>query len=86
MGQCDFAGEACKSGARVRAGTGKSEIFVDDHHLSLGPTQLAGALSQGVWAGGGLAIMLDLTGCGLANVDVGGALLMRQFDFGRISH
>ena len=86
MGQCDFAGETCKSRAPVHAGTGKSEIFIDDHNLLLGPTQLAGAIGQGVLAGGGLAIVLDLTGCGLANVHIGSALLMRRFDFGRITH
>jgi hypothetical protein len=86
VGQCDFAGEACKSGARVPAGTGKSEILVDDHHLFLRPSQLAGAIGQGVLTGSGLAIMLDLTGGGLANVHIGSALLMRWVDFGRITH
>ncbi|MDQ2945138.1 MAG: hypothetical protein M3Y27_04220 [Acidobacteriota bacterium] len=54
--------------------------------LLLGPAQLTGPVGQGVLASGGFAVMLDLAWGGLANVDVGGALGMRGFDFGRISH
>ena len=52
----------------------KPEIFIDDDHLLFGPTQLASPIGQGVLAGGGFAIVLDLARRGLANVNVGGAL------------
>ena len=86
VGQCDFTGESGKPRALVNAGTGQPQIFVDDHDLLLGPTQLASPICQRVLAGGGLPIVFDLTWRGLANVNVGGALCMGEFDFGRISH
>ena len=74
VSQGHFAGEASEAGALVGAGAGQPEIFIDDDHLLLGPAQLAGSIGQGVLAGGGFAIMLDLARRGLANVNVGGAL------------
>ena len=41
---------------------------------SLAQPSLARSIGQGVLAGGGFAIMLDLSRRGLANIDVGGAL------------
>ena len=64
----------------------RPEIFVDDDHLFFGPSQLAGSIGQGVLAGSGLAVVFDLARCGLANVNVSGALGCGGFDFGRISH
>ena len=81
-----FAGEASEAGAPVGAGTGQPEILIDDHYLVLGPAELRGAIGQGVLAGGGLPIVFDLAWRGLANVDIGGALEVRGFDLGRISH
>jgi len=74
VSQCHLAGKASEAGALVSAGAGQPEIFIDDHHLLLGPAQLTRSIGQGVLAGGGFAIMLDLSRRGLANVDVGGAL------------
>ena len=86
MSQGDFAGEASEPGALVGGGAGQSQIFVDDHHVLLGPSQLASLIGQGVLAGGGFAVVFNLSWCGLANVNVGGALGVREFDFGWISH
>ena len=74
VGQRHLAGQASEPGALVGAGAGEPEIFIDDDHLLLGPAQLAGSIGQGVLAGGGFAIMLDLARRGLANVNEGGAL------------
>jgi len=52
--------------------------------LLFAPAQLAGFVDQGILAGGGFAVMLDLAWRGLANVNVGGALDVRGFDFGGI--
>ena len=56
----------------------KPQIFIDDDHLLFGPTELRGPIRQGVLAGGRFAVMLDLAGRGLANVNVGRALGVRQ--------
>ena len=55
-------------------GAGQPQIFVDDHHLSLGQPSWVSPIGQGVLAGGGLAIVFDLARRGLANVNVSGAL------------
>jgi hypothetical protein len=81
VGQRDFAGQTRKAGALVDAGAGQPQVFIDDHHLLFGPAQLASPAGQSVLASGGLAIVLDLAGRGLANVNVRGTLRMRQFDF-----
>jgi hypothetical protein len=86
MGQSHFAGEARKSGSLVGPGAGQSEIFVDNDHVLFGPAELVGLVCQRVLPGGGFAVVFDLTGCGLADVNIGGALHVRGFDFGGISH
>ena len=78
VGQRNFAGEASEPGSLVGAGAGEPEIFIDDDDLLLWPAELTGSIGQGVLAGGGFAVMLDLARCGLANVNVGGALRMGQ--------
>ena len=74
MSQRDFAGQASEAGALVGRGAGQAEVFVDDDHLLLGPTQLASPIGQGILASCGFAVVLDLAWRGLANVNVGGAL------------
>jgi hypothetical protein len=86
MSQRHFAGEASEAGALVGTGAGQSKIFIDDDYLLLGPAQLTSSISQGVLAGGGFAVMLDLARRGLANVHEGGALSVSQLDLGGISH
>jgi len=86
VSQGDFAGETGEPGALAGGGTGQPQIFIDDDHLLLGPTELRGPIRQGVLAGGGFAVMLDLARRGLANVNAGGALGVGGFDFGGISH
>src|SRR5579864_8185487 len=78
VSQRDFAGEASEAGAFLGAGAGQPQIFVDDQDLLLGPSELARFVGQGILAGGRLAIMLNLARRGLANVNVGGALGVRE--------
>src|ERR1019366_10739259 len=86
VSQSHFAGQASETGAFVGAGAGQTEIFIDDHHLLLGPAQRAGSVGQGILAGSGFAVMRDLAWRGLANVNAGGALDVRGLDLGEISH
>ena len=86
MGQGDFAGQARKPGSVVGAGAGQAEIFIDNDHLLFGPAELTGFVGQRVLPGGGLAVVFDLAGCGLADVNIGGPLDVRGLDFGGISH
>src|SRR5271165_1606833 len=53
---------------------------------SLAPTQVLGLLEQRILARRGLAVVLDLSRGGLANVDEGGALGMAGFYFDQIIH
>jgi hypothetical protein len=86
VSQCHCAGETSEPRALVGAGAGQSQIFVDDHHLLLGPAELASPIGQGILAGRGFAVVFDLARRGLANVNVSGTLGVGGFDFGRISH
>jgi hypothetical protein len=86
MGEGHLAGQTREAGTLIGAGTGQSQIFVDEDHLLARPTELTGAFGQGVLAGGGLPVMFDLGGRRLAQVDEGGALQMRRLDFGQIIH
>jgi hypothetical protein len=86
VSQRHFAGQASEAGAFIGAGAGQAEIFIDDNHLLLGPAQLAGSVGQGILAGGGFAVMFDLTWRGLANVYDRGAVDVRGLNLGNISH
>lgn len=86
MGQGDFASQARKPGSFVGAGAGQPEIFVDNDHLLFGPAELTGLVGQRVLSSSGFAVVFDLAGCGLADVNIGGALDVRRFDFGGINH
>ena len=55
--------------APVGGGTRQAEILVDNGDLVGMPTEVAGAIGEGVLAPGRLAIVLDLGRRGLANVD-----------------
>src|SRR6266566_2773206 len=57
-----------------------------DGHLLLGPTEFPCFLDQSMLARGGLAVVLDLIGRGLANVDKGSALGMGRLYFGQVIH
>jgi hypothetical protein len=74
VSQGNFAGEASKPGTFIGAGTGQSQVLIDDDYLLLAPAELTDFVGQGVLAGGGFTVMLDLARRGLANINEGGAL------------
>ena len=77
MSERHFAGQTSEAGTFVGAGAGEPEVFIDDYHLLRGPAQLTGSLGQGVPAGSGLSVLLDLGGRGLAKVNEGRAVGVR---------
>jgi len=86
VAESHFRGHAGEPGALGESGAGHSQVFVDDNHLFLGPTEFARFLDQSILARGGLAVVLDLGRGRLANVDEGGALGMAGLYFDQIIH
>ena len=81
-----FCGHARESGALGESGARHAQVLINDDHLFLGPTQLAGVLEQRILASGGFAVVLDLCRSGLADIDQRCALDVGGFDFARIIH
>ena len=81
-----FRGQVCEAGALDPSRTRPAQIFIDDDHLLFGPAQLADFFHQIILARGGLAVVFDLRGAGLTDVDIGGALEMVGSYFVRIIH
>src|SRR5215469_9484545 len=79
-------GQVCEAGALDPPRTRPAQIFIDDDHLFFGPAQLADFFHQIILASGGLAVVFNLRGAGLTNIDVGCALDMVGFYFARIIH
>lgn len=84
--ESDLRGEAGEPGALRPSGARYPQVFVDDDHLVAGPAPLTGFLDQRILAGGGLAVIFDLGGAGLTNVDDGRAFGVVGFDFACITH
>src|SRR5215471_16845454 len=82
----NFGGQVREAGALDPSRTRPAQIFIDDDHLFSGPAQLADFFHQIILASGGLAVVFDLCGAGLTDVDIGGALDMVGFYFARIIH
>ncbi len=81
-----FRGHASEPGTLGESRAGHAQVFVNDHHLFFGPTQLAGFLDQSILASRRFAVVLDLCRTGLANVDESRALDVAGFYFARIIH
>jgi hypothetical protein len=73
MTERDLSCELCEAAACDDAGAGQPEIFVDDDDLLRRPAERVRLGSQGVLALCGLAIVLDLSGRGLPQINVGRA-------------
>src|SRR5262249_34665843 len=65
----DFGRETGKTGARDITGTGEAEVLVDDNDSILRPAELTGLGCERILPLGRLAIVLDLGGTGLAQID-----------------
>src|SRR6516225_290264 len=86
MAEGHFRGHTCEARTLGESRAGHAQVFIDDDHLFFGPTQLAGFLDQSILASCGFAVVLDLRGTRLANVDESGALDMSRFYFARVIH
>ena len=86
MSKRDVRREPREAAALDDAGAGQAEIFVDDDDLLRRPAERSRPGGQGVLALCGLAIVLDLSGRGLSEIDVGGAAQMRGADLCKVIH
>jgi len=82
----NFCSQVREAGALDPSRTRPAQIFIDDDHLFSGPAQLADFFHQVILASRGLAVVFDLRGAGLTDVDIGAALDMIRFYFARIIH
>ena len=62
-----------------------AEVVVDDHDLVATPAEFDGAIGEGLLAGGGFAMIEDLLGRGLSDVDDGGPGGVPGSELGRSS-
>ena len=76
MSERDFGGEPREAAALDDAGAGKAEVFVDDDDLLRRPAERSRPGGQGILALCGLAIVLDLSGSRLSEIDIGSAAQM----------
>src|ERR1700679_3175369 len=60
MAERHFADHACEAGALVCAGSGETEVVINNDNLILPPPKLASSVGQGVLACGGFAVMFHL--------------------------
>ncbi len=86
MAERHLGGETGKPRASDRAGTGEPEILVDDDDAIIRPAEVAGLGREGVLPVRRLAIVLDLGGAGLAQIDNGLTGEMAGSDLGVVSH
>jgi hypothetical protein len=80
MPERDFCGEPCEAAALDDAGPRQAKVFVDDDDLLGRPAKRDRPGGQGILSSCGLAIVLDLSGCRLSEIDVGSAAQMRGAD------
>ena len=69
VGERDFGGQPGEPRSRDKAGAGEPEILIDDDDAIGGPAELPGLGRERILSIGRLAIVLDLCGGGLAQVD-----------------
>src|SRR5271157_2276504 len=69
VGERDFGGEPGETRSRDKAGAGEPEVLIDDDDAIGGPAEFTGFGGKRILSIGRLAIVLDLGGAGLAQVD-----------------
>ena len=82
----DFGGEPGETRSRDKAGAGESEVLIDDHDAIGGPAEFTGFGGKRILSIGRLAIVLDLGGAGLAQVDDRLTREMAGRDLGALIH
>ena len=86
MGERDCGGEAGETRSRNETGTGEPEILVDDDDAIVGPAKFTGFGGKRILPIGRFAIVLDLSGARLTQVDDGLAREMAGRDLGALIH
>jgi hypothetical protein len=69
VGERDLGSEPGEARSRHKAGAGESEVLIDDDDAIGGPAEFTGFGGKRILSIGRLAIVLDLGGAGLAQVD-----------------
>src|SRR5271155_1380190 len=86
VGEGDFGGQPGETRSRDKAGAGESEVLIDDHDAIGGPAEFTGFGGKRILSIGRLAIVLDLGGAGLAQVDDRLTREMAGRDLGALIH
>src|SRR5215831_6161829 len=81
-----FGGEVGKARSRHRARTGEAEIFVNDNDPILRPAELTGLARERILPFGRFAIVLDLSGAGLTQIDDSLARQVARGDLAALIH
>ena len=67
----DLGGQAGETGSRYGSGSRQTKILVDDHDIVGDPSKIGGLVHQSILPVGRLAVVFNLSGAGLAQVDDG---------------
>ena len=86
MSERDFCGETSEAAALDDAGAGQAEVFVDHDDLLRRPAERGCLGDQSILTLRGFAIVLDLSGGGLAKIDISRAVQMRGTDLCDVTH
>src|SRR5208282_3274168 len=82
----DLGGQPGKARSRDCARTRQTEVLVDDDNPIGRPPKLTGLMRQGVLSIGRLAVVLNLGGTGLAQIDDGHAGKVTGVDLLDVTH
>src|SRR5712691_429127 len=86
MAEGDFGDQTGKAASLNDAGSGNSEVFVNDDNLLRRPAQRGRLGSQCILTFRGLSIVFDLSRRGLPQIHIGNAVQMRDTDLSDIIH
>ena len=84
--QRDVGGEPREADALSDAGAGEAQVFVDDRDLLTMPAEGDRAMDEGILPLGRLAVVLDLRGARLPDIDHGSAMRVAGRDLARVTH
>src|SRR5262249_50504823 len=85
-GKGDLRGQPSKAGASHGSATGQAQIFINDDDPFGGPAELTSLAGERVLPFSRFAIVLDLSGAGLTQIDDSMAREMARRDFAALIH